>query len=248
MYDVGEKSNKIFCVKKILYHTGLVLLLLSIPIVSSPDFDGTLSVFKVSPFQREFIRFVLVTIFFYLNLNVFLPKFYSKKRFLVFTIKAVKSADLEDFYAGEIYQSYFNKFSESLENEDYINTQLLSSLLLQFLFPKLDWFHKTHDWKENLYFVQGSFAINCQLNAEYFEDNEEIMETKITGRIDENCSLQEVLRGGRLEDEAEELVAGKIEIIYRTSKKTKQLISCDVITELIQDEEVLQKRNLKISI
>ena len=150
MYDVGEKSNKIFCVKKILYHTGLVLLLLSIPIVSSPDFDGTLSVFKVSPFQREFIRFVLVTIFFYLNLNVFLPKFYSKKRFLVFTIKAVKSADLEDFYTGEIYQSYFNKFSESLENEDYINAQFRSSLLHQFLFPKLDWFHKTHDWNCNL--------------------------------------------------------------------------------------------------
>ncbi|WP_313600382.1 sensor histidine kinase [Epilithonimonas vandammei] len=44
-----------------------------------------MSLFRVSPFQREFIRFVLVTIFFYLNLNVFLLKFYSKKRFLVFT-------------------------------------------------------------------------------------------------------------------------------------------------------------------
>lgn len=86
MWYAGEISNQIFCVKKILYHTGLVLLLLSIPIVSSPDFDGTLSVFRVSPFQREFIRFVLVTIFFYLNLNVFLPKFYSKKRFLAFTL------------------------------------------------------------------------------------------------------------------------------------------------------------------
>ncbi len=159
-----------------------------------------------------------------------------------------RRADLEDFFTGEIYQSYFNKFSESLENENYINTQLLTSLLHQFLFPKLDWFHKTHDWNENLYFVQGSFALNCHLNAEYFEDNEEMMETKITGRIDENCSPQEVLRGSRWEDEAEKLVAGKIEIIYRTSKKTKQLISCDVNTELLQDEEVLQKRNLKISI
>ncbi|MCX8531982.1 sensor histidine kinase [Chryseobacterium luquanense] len=71
--------------KKIVPHIILIPLLLSIPIVSSPDFDGTLSVFRVSPFQREFIRFVLVIIFFYLNLNIFLPNFYSKKRFLAFT-------------------------------------------------------------------------------------------------------------------------------------------------------------------
>lgn len=80
--------------KKIVPHIILIPLLLSIPIVSSPDFDGTLSVFRVSPFQREFIRFVLVIIFFYLNLNIFLPKFYSKKRFLAFTICIVISFGL----------------------------------------------------------------------------------------------------------------------------------------------------------
>lgn len=80
--------------KKIVPHIILIPLLLSIPIVSSPDFDGTLSVFRVSPFQREFIRFVLVIFFFYLNLNLFLPKFYSKKRFLVFTICIVISFGL----------------------------------------------------------------------------------------------------------------------------------------------------------
>ncbi len=72
--------------KKIGQHIILILLLLTIPIVSSPDFDGTLSVFKVSPFQREFIRFVLVVIFFYLNLNVFLPRLYSKKKYIFFSI------------------------------------------------------------------------------------------------------------------------------------------------------------------
>ncbi|MCS3532638.1 sensor histidine kinase [Chryseobacterium sp. JUb7] len=72
--------------KKLWPHIILIPLLLTIPIVSSPDFDGTLSVFRVSPFQREFIRFVLVIIFFYLNLNIFLPKLYGKKRYLPFTI------------------------------------------------------------------------------------------------------------------------------------------------------------------
>lgn len=72
--------------KKFWPHLILIPLLLTIPVVSSPDFDGTLSVFRVSPFQREFVRFVLVIIFFYLNLNVFLPKLYSRKKYLPFTI------------------------------------------------------------------------------------------------------------------------------------------------------------------
>ena len=72
--------------KKLWPHIILIPLLLTIPIVSSPDFDGTLSVFKVSPFQREFIRFALVIIFFYLNLSILLPKLYAKKKYLPFTL------------------------------------------------------------------------------------------------------------------------------------------------------------------
>ena len=71
--------------KKFIPHIILIPLLLAIPIVSSPDFDGTLSVFRVPPFQREFIRFVLVIIFFYLNLSVFLPQFFSKKKYFIFS-------------------------------------------------------------------------------------------------------------------------------------------------------------------
>ncbi|MDT3407335.1 UNVERIFIED_CONTAM: hypothetical protein QE387_001652 [Pseudacidovorax intermedius] len=70
--------------KKLWPHLILIPLLLTIPIVSSPDFDGTLSVFRVSPFQREFIRFVLLIVFFYLNLNIFLPKLYSRKKISIF--------------------------------------------------------------------------------------------------------------------------------------------------------------------
>ena len=67
-------------------HIVLILLLLAIPIVSSPDFDGTLSVFSVKPFQREFVRFCLVVVFFYLNLFVLLPKFFSKQRTAMYWI------------------------------------------------------------------------------------------------------------------------------------------------------------------
>ncbi len=72
--------------KKILTHIILILLLLAIPIVSSPDFDGTLSLFKIQPFIREFTRFVLCIIFFYLNLIIFLPKFFGKKKYFFFIV------------------------------------------------------------------------------------------------------------------------------------------------------------------
>ena len=74
--------------KKLLPHIIIIPLLLTIPIVSSPDFDGTLSVFRVPPFQREFIRFVLVIIFFYVNLNIFLPKFYRQKKHIAFLLSS----------------------------------------------------------------------------------------------------------------------------------------------------------------
>ena len=54
------------------------------PVATSPDFDGTFSVFKIGAFQREFCRFVLVIVFFYLNLYIFLPRYYSTKRYILF--------------------------------------------------------------------------------------------------------------------------------------------------------------------
>ncbi|WP_123911984.1 sensor histidine kinase [Chryseobacterium shigense] len=83
--------------KKFWPHIILIPLLLTIPVVSSPDFDGTLSVFRVSPFQREFIRFVLVIIFFYINLNIFLPKLYSRKKYGMFTFGIMLSFGLMVF-------------------------------------------------------------------------------------------------------------------------------------------------------
>ncbi|MDH6252251.1 hypothetical protein M2347_001978 [Chryseobacterium sp. H1D6B] len=72
--------------KKIIYHIVLILLLLSIPVISSPDFDGTLSVFRSAPFQREFIRFILIVAFFYLNLMILLPKLFRRRKILEFTV------------------------------------------------------------------------------------------------------------------------------------------------------------------
>ena len=152
--------------------------------------------------------------------------------------------DLEDFYAGEIYKSYFNKFSDSLENEDLLNLQFLSNLAYQFLFPKLNWFHKTKTWEEVLYAVQSSFPVKCEMNAEYLHDDSEIAETIIKGTINENCSLQELLKGIKWEDEPEESMGGEIEIIYKTDKKNKQMLSAEVSISLFHEKELFQKHQL----
>lgn len=72
--------------KKIWPHIILIPLLLIYPVISSPEFDGSLSVFKQTLFRRDFTKFVLAVIFFYLNLSILLPKLWKVKKYLLYTI------------------------------------------------------------------------------------------------------------------------------------------------------------------
>lgn len=66
--------------KNIYYHIVLILLLLLIPVLSSPELDRSLRLLSSSFFQRDFSRYVLFIIFFYLNLMILLPKLYDKRK------------------------------------------------------------------------------------------------------------------------------------------------------------------------
>ena len=66
---------------KIYLHFLLVFLFISIPILSSPDFDGTTAFFKVKMFQKDFLETILVVLFFYFNYFFLIPRFYNKKKF-----------------------------------------------------------------------------------------------------------------------------------------------------------------------
>ncbi|UZT97975.1 histidine kinase [Chryseobacterium fluminis] len=77
--------------KKIFNNFILIVLLLMIPVISSPDFDGMLSVFNSEPFQRDFLRFVLTIGFFYLNSLVLLPNLFSRKKIVVFSAIVILS-------------------------------------------------------------------------------------------------------------------------------------------------------------
>lgn len=77
--------------KSIGLHVLFVVFFLSIPILFSPDFDYTLRVFRVPPFQRSFAGYVLVVLFFYVHYLWILPRFYFRKLKLVYTLLVLVS-------------------------------------------------------------------------------------------------------------------------------------------------------------
>lgn len=72
-------SWKVFSV-----HILLILLFLSIPVISSPDFNYTVAIFRVPPFQRIFVGYLLVICFFYVNYYLILPKYFFEKKYILY--------------------------------------------------------------------------------------------------------------------------------------------------------------------
>jgi sensor histidine kinase YesM len=61
------------------------IVFLCLPILFSPDFSNPLTLFKIPPFQRDFIGYVILVLFFYLNYYVLIPKFYFDKKYITFS-------------------------------------------------------------------------------------------------------------------------------------------------------------------
>lgn len=64
--------------------SGAVLFLL-LPILISPDLTNPV-LFKVTPFQIDFISYALLLIFFYINFFVLIPQFYFRKKYKGFVM------------------------------------------------------------------------------------------------------------------------------------------------------------------
>ncbi len=62
---------------------------LSLPIFSSPDFNTEQNLFAVVPFLQNFLRYVLLLIFFYLNFYFLLPKLFFLNKKFQFTIAII---------------------------------------------------------------------------------------------------------------------------------------------------------------
>lgn len=155
-----------------------------------------------------------------------------------------KRADLESFFIGDINKAYFDKFYSNITKENYLLKQFCSTLLYQVLFPEMDWFRRKKEWEEEFFIIQNSFPVNCRFITEYNFENPENVEIIIKGEIKENCSLQELLRGLKLEEEGAETLSGDVELKYTTHKLTKQLQKVEAEVILWHEDEQYNKHTL----
>ena len=158
-----------------------------------------------------------------------------------------KRPELEEFFTGEIYTSYFDKFLSNIENADYVLKQFSSTLLYQLLFPKMEWFHKKNSWTEDFFFLQNSFPIKCSMSAYYNHEGTEIVETKLKGKIKDLFSLQEILRGKSFDDQPDVLVDGELELLYKTDKETKKMQEAETSVKFKENQQILRKQTLKLT-
>lgn len=75
--------------RELLINVLLGIILISAPFLSSPDLSSGLEVFKVPPFQRNFLAYSLLLAFFFTNVYVLVPKFYLKKEWLWYTLSII---------------------------------------------------------------------------------------------------------------------------------------------------------------
>lgn len=153
-----------------------------------------------------------------------------------------KRNDIRDFYTGEISENYLDTFEYAVSDEPYFFRRMHSCLWMRSLFPDLKWFHQTAGWKEEFFIYSHSFTLLFHFQADYSFENAAFTETKITGMLSEPCSLRELLKGIRLEEEdADDLIQAEIQIRYLTCKTTGQLHEAESYVSIWHQNRLFQK-------
>lgn len=92
--------------------TGTIIFLL-VPILISPDINDP-TLFKIVFFQIDFISYILLILFFYINFYILIPQFYFRKRHFLFISTVVfcfiAVAYLPLVFAQKSYTFYGNHF------------------------------------------------------------------------------------------------------------------------------------------
>lgn len=158
-----------------------------------------------------------------------------------------KRPDIEEFYIGEVTKNYLDRFEENIEIEDYFFRQLASAMQYRLLFPDVTLFHKSGTFERKFSVYRNSFPVNCRFSVSHNFENEELAETTFIGKIEESCSLQEVLRGVRFDPEPEEMLDGEVNIRFITSKSDKKLLKANLEIILRFEEENYVEHHLKIA-
>ncbi len=132
--------------QKILINVIGCLAFLSIPILTSPDFNEGWNLIHVKPFQQYFFRYSLLIVLFYANYNYFIPNLFFKKRKLLFFITCLVSFLMliylpNTFIPDEPFHHMHNFGShrpiKPHESFLFFDTQILISYLLMLSFALL---------------------------------------------------------------------------------------------------------------
>mgnify|MGYP003604030636 CR=1 FL=1 len=158
-----------------------------------------------------------------------------------------KRPSLEDFFVGEVYQNYLDKFQESWKNPENIFEKFRSQLLYQLLFPSMNWFHKSDEWQDKKNLAPNSFPVKMNFNATYEHEETEFATTKITGTIAEEISIQDILRGIKLDKILDNSSEAFAYFNYFTNKKTKILNSADAKIILSFEDKSILSHSISIT-
>lgn len=71
---------------RILLHVLGCIGFLLIPILFSPEFSSSGKLFSIPPFQRDFVTYLLLIIFFYVNFFILVPDLYLNKKYIYFFV------------------------------------------------------------------------------------------------------------------------------------------------------------------
>lgn len=157
-------------------------------------------------------------------------------------------SDLDEFFVGEIFEAYLNKFGESLRNPEYVFRQFLQRFPYQLLFPGMQVFHWHKPWQDSKVLADNSFPVRMDFEAVYQHEDTEFAETDISGRIAEDISLLEILRGVRFGEEPEEIANISYSINYKTEKEEKKLVSAEMKIEMKFEEEPYSSYRCTLSV
>ncbi|MDD3877379.1 MAG: sensor histidine kinase [Bacteroidales bacterium] len=109
---------------KIIFHIIGCLFFLSLPVIFSPDFDVSLHLFLLPPFQRNFIVYLLMLVFFYINYYFLVPRFYFTKKYffysgivvIIFFIIILLPDLLFDFHNPHPEPKIFSELSDNMRH------------------------------------------------------------------------------------------------------------------------------------
>jgi len=152
---------------------------------------------------------------------------------------------IKEYFTGDAADKYLDDFKMGISKLSHLEQQLKETLLFQLLFFNKEWMFKVGQWKTAFCLIPHSFPVTilCETNVNY--DLENTVVTTVKGRVIEEVSLYELLKGRRFENEFEPL-DGTVELLIITDKQTKKLLKIHFLSILKNEETVYQKQTLTI--